>query len=88
MPDGIQPLVATAFGSVIGYEALLRWNHPEHGPVSPEDFVPVAEEIGQTLKQRIKQDGPLNPDAVLVARPFSPAQDGTFTFPDPATPEL
>jgi uncharacterized protein (DUF952 family) len=27
--------------------------------------------------------GPLNPDAVLAARPFSPAQDGSFTFPDP-----
>ena len=27
--------------------------------------------------------GPLNPDAVLVARPFSPSPDGSFTFPDP-----
>lgn len=41
-----QPLVATAFASVIGYEALLRWNHPERGEIAPDDFIPVAEEIG------------------------------------------
>lgn len=41
-----QPLVATAFNSVIGYEALLRWEHPERGSISPEIFVPIAEEIG------------------------------------------
>jgi uncharacterized protein (DUF952 family) len=31
--------------------------------------------------------GPLNPDAVVVARPFSPSPDGSFTFAGPATPE-
>jgi len=31
--------------------------------------------------------GPLNPDAVLVARPFLPSSDGSFTFSDPASPE-
>ncbi len=41
-----QPLVATAFASVIGYEALLRWNHPDRGEIAPDDFIPVAEEIG------------------------------------------
>lgn len=41
-----QPLVATASDRTIGYEALLRWEHPERGTVSPEFFVPVAEEIG------------------------------------------
>ena len=41
-----QPLVATAFASVIGYEALLRWNHPERGDIPPDCFIPVAEEIG------------------------------------------
>ncbi len=44
-----QPLVATAFGSVVGYEALLRWEHPERGDIPPDDFVPVAEEIGAIL---------------------------------------
>ena len=41
-----QPLVATAFNSIIGYEALLRWDHPERGEVPPDFFIPVAEEIG------------------------------------------
>jgi diguanylate cyclase (GGDEF)-like protein/PAS domain S-box-containing protein len=34
------------FGAVIGYEALIRWNHPVRGRVSPGDFIPLAEETG------------------------------------------
>jgi len=41
-----QPLVEVASGEVSGFEALLRWNHPERGVVSPDAFIPVAEEIG------------------------------------------
>ena len=41
-----QPLVDIASGEVSGFEALLRWNHPELGLVMPDDFIPVAEEIG------------------------------------------
>ncbi|WP_347304322.1 EAL domain-containing protein [Croceibacterium sp. TMG7-5b_MA50] len=44
-----QPLVAVAGGRVTGYEALLRWTHPERGNVSPELFVPIAEESGSIL---------------------------------------
>lgn len=42
----IQPRVRLADGAVIAYEALLRWNHPELGEVSPRRFIPVAEETG------------------------------------------
>jgi diguanylate cyclase (GGDEF)-like protein len=41
-----QPLVDLADGTVLGAEALVRWNHPERGLVSPLDFIPVAEETG------------------------------------------
>ncbi len=41
-----QPLVEIATGAVSGFEALVRWNHPERGVVGPDAFIPVAEEIG------------------------------------------
>jgi diguanylate cyclase (GGDEF)-like protein len=41
-----QPLLSLASNEVNGFEALLRWNHPTRGMVSPAEFVPLAEEIG------------------------------------------
>jgi diguanylate cyclase (GGDEF)-like protein/PAS domain S-box-containing protein len=41
-----QPLVDLKTGSIIGIEALLRWNHPTMGIISPMTFIPVAEESG------------------------------------------
>lgn len=41
-----QPVVALADGRVVGYEALLRWNHPERGLLAPGEFLAVAEESG------------------------------------------
>lgn len=41
-----QPQVSAATGVVVGFEALLRWNHPTSGLVSPGDFISVAEETG------------------------------------------
>jgi diguanylate cyclase (GGDEF)-like protein len=41
-----QPIVDGEDGRILGLEALARWIHPEHGPVSPARFVPLAEETG------------------------------------------
>ncbi|WP_374675100.1 EAL domain-containing protein [Ideonella sp.] len=50
-----QPQVDTATGHILGFEALLRWNDPELGPVSPAEFVPVAERCGlvHAMGQRV-----------------------------------
>ncbi|MEO8296753.1 MAG: EAL domain-containing protein [Burkholderiales bacterium] len=41
-----QPQLDLFTGELLGFEALLRWNHPDLGQVSPADFVPVAEDAG------------------------------------------
>ena len=41
-----QPLVAVGDGQVEGYEALLRWNHPERGDIPPDRFIPIVEDTG------------------------------------------
>ena len=45
-----QPIVKAEDGKIQGFEALIRWDSPEHGSVSPSEFVPVAEETGLILE--------------------------------------
>src|SRR5207302_3987277 len=41
-----QPIVALATGKILGFEALVRWQHRQRGLVSPGEFIPMAEETG------------------------------------------
>jgi diguanylate cyclase (GGDEF)-like protein/PAS domain S-box-containing protein len=41
-----QPIVRLADDRIVGAEALIRWHHPERGPISPADFIPLAEDTG------------------------------------------
>lgn len=41
-----QPIIALATGRLSGFEALLRWEHPTRGWLSPLEFIPLAEETG------------------------------------------
>ncbi|MEH1941898.1 MAG: EAL domain-containing protein [Nostoc sp.] len=44
-----QPIVSLITGKIIGFEALIRWYHPERGFISPQDFIPLAEETGMIV---------------------------------------
>ena len=41
-----QPIVSLETGRIAGFEALLRWEHPERGLLAPDEFIPVAEDVG------------------------------------------
>jgi diguanylate cyclase (GGDEF)-like protein len=45
-----QPIVRAGDGGLIGVEALARWRHPELGPLSPLEFIGIAEETGQIVE--------------------------------------
>jgi len=45
-----QPQVKVDTGEIVGAEALLRWNHPTRGLVSPDEFIPAAEETGMIVR--------------------------------------
>ena len=68
-----QPLVNLAADRVCGFEALLRWNHPTRGQVSPAEFIPIAEEtglivqIGTWVIQEACRQATLWPDDIRVA---------------------
>ena len=75
-----QPLVALKTEKITGFEALLRWHHPERGMVAPMEFIPVAEEIGLIgqigawVLKRACLEAVKWPDDIHIAVNVSPAQ--------------
>ena len=75
-----QPLVNATLGGIEGFEALIRWRHPDRGLVSPALFIPVAEEIGligalgEWVISKACFEAVKWPGSVKVAVNLSPAQ--------------
>src|SRR3954454_3737927 len=75
-----QPLVNLKTNRISTCEALLRWNHPERGTVSPADIIPVAEDmglivdLGRWILRKACMEAMKWPEGVSVAVNFSPQQ--------------
>ncbi|WP_409190977.1 putative bifunctional diguanylate cyclase/phosphodiesterase [Bradyrhizobium sp. RDM4] len=75
-----QPLIDLSSGRITGFEALVRWPHPERGMISPAEFIPVAEDtglinpLGGLMLRRACLDAVTWPDDVRVAVNLSPLQ--------------
>jgi diguanylate cyclase (GGDEF)-like protein len=75
-----QPLVDLGSNEVTGCEALLRWQHPERGMISPVEFIPVAEdtgmivELGEWVLRTACAEAATWPDQVRLAVNVSPVQ--------------
>ena len=89
-----QPIIETGTNKVIGFEALLRWTHPELGNISPDIFIPIAEEtnligpLGDWALRTACADAVQWPGKVRVAVNVSPAQFGNLAFPTLVTQAL
>ena len=82
-----QPTIKLNDNSVAGFEALLRWKHPERGMISPVDFIPIAEEtglinqIGQWVLMEACKQAVMWPPHMSVAVNLSPVQFRQATLP-------
>ncbi len=84
-----QPVVCTESARIVGYEALLRWEHPSRGNISPTEFIPIAEDcgliesIGEWVLRTACLDAAHWPNHVRIGVNVSPIQ-----FANPALPSL
>lgn len=84
-----QPVVSATTEKIVGFEALLRWDHPVRGPISPAAFVPIAEEsgligaMGEWVMRTACDTAAQWPEGLRVAVNVSPIQ-----FSNPALPGI
>ena len=82
-----QPSVDATSEEVTGFEALIRWNHPDRGPISPAEFIPLAEEIGlineigEWVLRTACVEAAKWPETVTVAVNLSPIQFKSHALP-------
>ncbi len=81
-----QPIFNLASGRISGFEALIRWRHPERGMVPPADFIPLAEEtgligpIGEWVLRSACREAAGWPEGVKVSANLSPVQFNQSTL--------
>ena len=86
---GYQPIINAKSNIVTGLEALIRWHHPERGPISPGLFIPIAEEanlicqLGEWVLRKACEDAAKWPGKLRVAVNVSPIQ-----FADQSLPKI
>ncbi len=82
-----QPIVNADDNIVVGFEALMRWNHPERGPISPGVFIPIAEDsslinkLGEWALRTACVDAATWPKKLPVSVNVSAVQFATEGFP-------
>ncbi len=82
-----QPVVKAEDEMVSGFEALMRWNHPERGPISPAVFIPIAEDsnlisaLGEWALRQACMDAAKWPDHLRVAVNVSAQQFSSESLP-------
>ncbi|MES2000818.1 MAG: EAL domain-containing protein [Pseudomonadota bacterium] len=83
-----QPLIDAKTQKLVGFEALIRWNHPKRGLVPPNDFIPVAEEaglmtaIGTWVIEEAVRAAASWPEPITVAINISPKQISLPALPN------
>ncbi len=87
-----QPIISLQRGKIIGFEALIRWNHPQKGFISPGKFIPAAEETGliipigewvfNTACHQLKHwhDSQVTPEPLIMSINFSVRQFSQANF--------
>ncbi|MHA7882416.1 EAL domain-containing protein [Nitratireductor rhodophyticola] len=75
-----QPIIGLGTNKVTTFEALLRWTHPVHGPVSPDEFIGIAEDtgaivqLGEWVLRQVCMEMKSLPDDISIAANLSPMQ--------------
>lgn len=83
-----QPLVELRSGVLTGFEVLARWIHPSDGVITPDQFIPLAEETGcvgeltERLLRRVFAAAPAIPPHITIAVNLSPLQFRDDQFPE------